>query len=223
MKYDFQFDYIWEQIPNLMEGLMVTLQVSILSIALALLVGLCGAIFRLTNTPVLSQLTAAYVSLIRNTPLLVQLFFIFYGLASIGMGLSLYWSGVLTLVIWGGAYNTENIRGGFKAIPSGLVEASEALGMRRIHYILLVAVPLGMRVAIPAALNTSISVLKNSAILQVVGVAELTHVAMDRIAIDFRTLEMFAAIGVIYLVLVLTLSASVRTLEVVLNKPFRTN
>lgn len=202
---------------------MVTLQISILSIALAVLVGLLGAIFRLTNTPILSQLAAAYVSLIRNTPLLVQLFFIFYGLASIGMGLSLYWSGVLTLVIWGGAYNTENFRGGFKAIPPGLIEASEALGMKRFHYILLVAIPLGMRVAIPAALNTSISVLKNSAILQVVGVAELTFVAMDRIAIDFRTLEMFAAIGVIYLALVLTLSASVRILEAVLNKPFRTN
>lgn len=202
---------------------MVTLQISILSIALAVLVGLLGSIFRLTNTPILSQLTAAYVSLIRNTPLLVQLFFIFYGLASIGMGLSLYWSGVLTLVIWGGAYNTENFRGGFKAIPPGLIEASEALGMKRFHYILLVAIPLGMRVAIPAALNTSISVLKNSAILQVVGVTELTFVAMDRIAIDFRTLEMFAAIGVIYLALVLTFSVSVRILEGVLNKPFRTN
>ena len=223
MKYDFRFDYIWESLPDLMEGLMVTLQVSLLSIALAIVVGLIGAIFRLTQIPGLSHLTAAYVSLIRNTPLLVQLFFIFYGLASVGLGLSLYWSGVVCLVVWGGAYNVENIRGGFKSIPPGLVEASEALGMRRTHYILLVAIPLGMRVAIPATLNTAVSVLKNSAFLQVIGLAEMTFVAMNRIANDFRTLEMFATIGVIYLVLVLTLSASVRSLEVVLNKPFRSN
>lgn len=201
----------------------MTLQVSLLSIVLAICVGLLGAIFRLASVPILSQLTAAYVSLIRNTPLLVQLFFIFYGLSSIGLGLSLYWSGVVCLVVWGGAYNVENIRGGFKSIPEGLLEASMALGLKKIHYILLVAIPLGMRVAIPASLNTSVSVLKNSAFLQVIGLTELTFVAMDRIAEDFRTLEMLAAIGVIYFVLVLILSASVRQLESRMNRPFRTS
>ena len=101
-------------------------------------------------------------------------------------------------------------------------EAAEALGIDRLRYLWLIALPLGLRVAIPSVLNTSISVLKNSAYLQAIGLAELTFVAMDKLSLDFRTLEMFAAIGCIYLGLVLSLSWAVRRAEWVLQRPFRT-
>lgn len=172
--------------------------------------------------PVLSQLFGFYVEFIRNTPLLAQLFFIFYGLPSLGLGLSVYWSGVAALTVWGGAYNVENMRGGFLAVSKGMREASQSLGLRPLHYLWLVAI-LGLRVAIPAMLNTSVSVLKNSSYLQAIGFAELTFVAMERVATEFRTLEMFAAIGVLYLVLVLILSFAVRRLEFHLQRPFRTS
>jgi polar amino acid transport system permease protein len=137
--------------------------------------------------------------------------------------LSDYWSGVLALSLWGGAYNVENVRGGFLAVPKGLRDASSALALRPLHYLALVALPVGLRVSIPAMLNTSVSVLKNSAYLQAIGLAELTFVAMDRVATDLRTLEMFAAIGCLYLVLVLVLSMFVRYIELVLSRPFRTS
>lgn len=221
MSYQFSFDYIWGAGPDLLSGLWMTIRISALSILLAALIGVLCASLRIFKIPLLAQLAACYVNFIRSTPLLVQIFFVYYGLASAGLPLSAFWSGVLALTLWGGAYNTENVRGGFLAIPKGLTEAAGALAFRRSHYLLLVALPVGLRVSIPAMLNTSVSVLKNSAYLQAIGLMELTFVAMDRVAMDFRTLEMFAAIGCIYLALVLLLSFSVRRLEHLLQKPFR--
>ncbi|BBK41625.1 amino acid ABC transporter permease [Allostella vacuolata] len=222
MGYSFDFGYIVANGPALLHGLWMTVLVSVLSIALAAVVGVVGAAVRVFRVPVLSPLFAFYVEFIRNTPLLAQLFFIFYGLPSIGMGLSVFWSGVAALTVWGGAYNVENMRGGFLAVSKGMREAAFSLGLRPLYYLWLVAIPLGLRVAIPAMLNTSVSVLKNSSYLQAIGFAELTFVAMDRVATDFRTLEMFAAIGLLYLGLVLLLSFVVRRLEFRLQRPFRT-
>ncbi|MCC6467080.1 MAG: amino acid ABC transporter permease [Alphaproteobacteria bacterium] len=221
MGYRFDLAYIQAAMPDLLQGLGMTVRVSLLSICLSVLIGIVGAIIRSFKVPVLFQLAAFYVQFIRNTPLLVQIFFIFYGLPSIGIRLSLFWSGVLALTVWGGAYNIENVRGGFLAIAKSLREAAFSLGLRRMQYMLLVALPLGLRVCIPAMLNTAVSVLKNSSYLQAIGLAELTFVAMDRVASEFRTLEMFAAIGTLYLGLVLLLSWLVRLLERRLQRPFR--
>lgn len=221
MGYNFSFSYILSAGPDLLGGLLMTIQVSVVSMAFAVAIGVVGAAVRIFEVPVASKVVAGYVNFIRSTPLLPQIFFIFYGLASIGLPLSDYWSGVLALSLWGGAYNTENVRGGFLAIPKGLREAAGALAFGPLDYLILVALPVGLRVSIPAILNTSVSVLKNSSYLQAIGLTELTFVAMDRVALHLRTLEMFAAIGVIYLVLVLVLSALVRRIEHALNRPFR--
>jgi polar amino acid transport system permease protein len=201
----------------------MTIIVSLISITLAIAIGVAGAAVRVFNTPVLALLARGYVDFIRNTPLLVQIFFIFFGLPALGLKLSVFWSGTVALTIWGGAYNIENIRGGFLSVAKGMREAAEALGIDRWRYLWLIALPLGLRVAIPSVLNTSISVLKNSAYLQAIGLAELTFVAMDKLSLEFRTLEMFAAIGCIYLGLVLSLSWAVRRAEWVLQRPFRTD
>jgi polar amino acid transport system permease protein len=221
MHYQFDLGYIWANAPALLDGLVMTIQVSVVSILIAVAIGLVGAALRVLKVPVLSQLVWFYVSFIRNTPLLAQLFFIFFGLPAIGLGLSIYASGVLALAAWGGAYNVENVRGGFLAVPKGLNEAARSLGLTPARYILLIAIPVGLRVSIPAMLNTAVSVLKNSAYLQAIGFAELTFVAMEKVASEFRTLEMFAAIGVLYIGLVLILSWLVRRLEHVLQRPFR--
>lgn len=222
MTYHFSIDYILQNGPALLEGLLMTIRVSFISIGIAGLIGIVGASIRIFEVPVLSRIVAGYVYFIRSTPLLPQIFFIFYGLSSIGLQLSTYWSGVVALSVWGGAYNIENVRGGFLSVSRGLKEAASSLGFKPIHYLFLVAIPVGLRVSIPAMLNTSVSVLKNSAYLQTIGLAELTFVAMERVALEFRTLEMFAALGVLYLALVLTLSFLVRQIENYMQKPFRT-
>ncbi|KJF65340.1 amino acid ABC transporter permease [Rhizobium nepotum] len=222
MNYHFSFPYIWGAGPDLMHGLWMTVLISLVSILFSVLIGIVCACLRLFRVPVLSQVAFGYVHVMRSTPLLVQIFFIFYGLASLGFGLDGFWSGVLALSLWGGAYNTENIRGGLSAVDKGLQEAASSLGLRPMLYLRLVALPIGLRVCIPALLNTAVSVLKNSSYLQAIGVAELTFVAMSRVATDFRTLEMFFAIGLIYLAIVILLSIAVRRLEGVLQAPFRT-
>jgi polar amino acid transport system permease protein len=218
---EFDVAYLTAQGPALLRGLWLTIQVSALSIVLSLLVGVAGAAVRMLKVPVLDKLVVAYVEFIRNTPLLAQLFFIFYGLPGLGLRLSLFWSGVLCLTVWAGAYQIENIRGGLETVGKGLREAAFSLGLSPWRYFRLIAAPMAIRVGLPSMLNTSISLLKNSSYLQAIGLAELTYVAIDRISMDFRTIEMFAAICVIYLVLVLILSFLASRIEYRLNAPFR--
>lgn len=218
---EFDVAYLTAQGPALMRGLWLTIQVSALSIVLSLLVGVAGAAVRMLKVPVIDKLVVGYVEFIRNTPLLAQLFFIFYGLPGLGLRLSLFWSGVLCLTVWAGAYQIENIRGGLETVGKGLREAAFSLGLSPWRYFRLIAAPMAIRVGLPSMLNTSISLLKNSSYLQAIGLAELTYVAIDRISMDFRTIEMFAAICVIYLVLVLILSFLASRIEYRLNAPFR--
>jgi polar amino acid transport system permease protein len=219
---EFDLPYLQAQMPALWRGLLVTLQVSGAGIAISIVIGVLGATARHFDVPVLSRIVWFYVELIRNTPLLVQIFFIFYGLPATGITLSLFWSGVLALALWAGAFQIENIRGGLANVSKGLWEAGGALGMHRLLFLALVALPLAVRVSLPSMLNTSISLLKNSAYLQAIGLAELTFVAVDRIAMDFRLLEMFASLFVVYLGLVFLLSLVVGQLERHLQRPFRT-
>ena len=218
---EFDVAYLNAQWPALMRGLWLTVQVSALSIVLSILVGVLGAAARVLQVPVLGKLVVGYVEFIRNTPLLAQLFFIFYGLPGLGLRLSLFWSGVLCLTVWAGAYQIENVRGGLETVGKGLREAAFSLGLSPWRFFRLVAAPMAIRVGLPSMLNTSISLLKNSSYLQAIGLAELTYVSIDRISMDFRTIEMFAAICVIYLLLVLTLSFFASRLEYRLNAPFR--
>ncbi len=118
-----------QQAPALWRGLLVTLAASGAALVLSLTIGVAGAAARDLRVPVLSRLVAGYVELVRNTPLLVQIFFIVYGLPSIGLRLSLFWSGVAALGFWAGAFQVTNIRGGLSTVGAGPREAGAALGL----------------------------------------------------------------------------------------------
>lgn len=216
----FDLAYLWGQLPALMRGLVLTLEVSLVAFVLSIMIGIAGGALRILRVPVLNKAVIVYVEVIRNTPILGQLFMIFYGLPSIGLSLSLFWSGVMTLTLWAGAYQIENIRGGLETIAKGFHEAAFALGISGWLYFRLVAAPIAIRAALPSMLNTSISLLKNSSYLQVIGVAELTFIAIDRVSSDFRTIEMFTAICVIYLALVFLLSFFFNKIARRLNRPY---
>lgn len=218
---EFDLGYLEQQLPALRAGMLLTIQVSAIAVLLSIAIGLVGASLRVMRVPVLAQLVAAYVEFIRNTPLLVQLFFVFFGLPTIGLTLSLFWSGVLALTLWAGAFQTENVRGGLAAVAPGLREAARALGLTRMQYLRLVGLPLAVRIGLPAMLNTCVSLVKNSAYVSAIGLQDLAGVAFDRIASDFRAFEMLAVLLAGYLVLVLSLSAAVRLLEHRLHAPFR--
>jgi His/Glu/Gln/Arg/opine family amino acid ABC transporter permease subunit len=212
--------YIWRALPDLMSGLAMTLLVSGIAIVLSLAIGVVGCGLRVSGSRPLSLLVAGYVEFIRGTPYLVQVFFVFYGLPSLGLRLSVFWSGVVALTLWASVFHIESFRAGLAAVGRGMGDASASLGLRRWQHALLVAFPIALRAALPSVLNTVVATIKNSAYLQAIGLVELTFVAVDRIAYEFRTLEMFAAICVIYLAVVMSVSALGHRLEKRLDKPY---
>ena len=218
---EFDLAYLTKQLPALRAGFVLTIQISAIAVAISVLIGLVGASLRVLRVPVFSQLVVAYVEFIRNTPLLVQLFFVFFGLPELGLRLSLFWSGVLALTLWAGAFQTENVRGGLAAVAPGLREAARAVGLTSDQYLRLIGLPLAVRTGLPAMLNTCVSLVKNSAYVSAIGLMDLAGVAFDRMASDFRAFEMLAVLLVGYLSLVLTLSAAVRVIEHRLQAPFR--
>lgn len=219
----FDASYLAKQWPTLLSGTLMTLKVSAIAMLLSALIGAIGCAIRVFQVPVLAQCVSGYVELMRNTPILVQLFFIFYGLPAVGLKLSLFASGVLCLTLWAGAYQIENLRGGMASVERRMYESCLALALRPWHYFVSVAMPIAVRNALPSMLNTAISLLKNSSYLQAIGLTELTFVAVDRIATDFRPLEMFSAILVLYLGMVAVLTLLVHQLARRLQRPFKAN
>ncbi|WP_414474846.1 amino acid ABC transporter permease [Microvirga sp. M2] len=214
------FNYILDALPDLMRGLAMTLMVSGLAILLSCIIGAAGAALRTSGFRPAEYLVTGYVEFIRGTPYLVQIFFIFYGLPSLGLRLSVFWSGVAALTLWASAFQIENFRGGLAAVSHGVHDASASLGLKRWQHALLVVFPLAARAALPSSMNTIVATVKNSAYLQAIGLVELTFVAVDRIAYDFRAIEMFFSICVIYLLCVFALSGLGNALERRLNRPF---
>lgn len=202
----FDFLFILDKLPYLLLGLKMTIIVSAVSLFFSLVLGIGGAIIRTLKVPILSPCVAAYVELIRNTPLLVHIFIIYFGLPTLGMTLSAFTSGCIALSMWGGAYAIENFRGGMEAVSKDLIAAGESLGMGISHTLRYIIIPIGFRISFSSFSNTSISIIKNSSYLTGIGLVELTFTAIDTISVYFKTFEMFFAIGVIYLILVWSVS-----------------
>jgi His/Glu/Gln/Arg/opine family amino acid ABC transporter permease subunit len=230
----FDWQFIWDNRDAIWGGFKLTMKAAAVGIVGASIVGLVLGAARAHRIPVISQLAAAYVEVIRNTPILVQIFFIYYGLPNFphqiggvtipgvgpdGLQLSGFTVAWLSITIWGGAFNTENFRAGFEAVPARLREAGYALGFTPFKTFLNVTLPIGGRIALPSSINTYISVLKNTSLLLVIGYGELTTVAVNIQALTFRTFEMFAVLAVIYLTIVWSLSALIRLLEARLALP----
>lgn len=187
-------------------GLLMTLKISAIGIAGSLIVGLAGAAAGELRVPIIRQAVRVYVEVIRNTPLLVQVFFLFFVGPTLGFTLSAFAVGCISLVLWGGAYNVENFRAGLAAVSTRYLEGARALGFSRRKAFANITIPIGVRLSLPGVNNTLISVLKNSALMLGIGLAELTFVVQRLSAETFRTVELFIVMGVIYLVLVLILS-----------------
>ncbi len=218
--YSIDWAYIYAAIPDLLKGLGVTLVVSLLAIVFSLLLGLIGCAMRVSRYRPLRYIIIGYVEFIRGTPYLVQIFFIFYGLPSLGLQMSIFWSGVTALTVWASAFHIESFRAGYSAVSKDTHNASASLGFRDWHHVVLVVVPIALRSALPSTLNTVVGTIKNSAFLQAIGLVELTFVAVDRIAQDYRSIEMFLSICAIYLVVVLIASGVGALLERRLSRPY---
>ena len=219
--------FVSENHAELLEGLLNTLKVSGIAIAGAFVIGLLLGAARAHHIPVVSQVTAVYVELIRNTPILVQIFIVFYALpqafeltiphvvtiAYPGVLLDAFTVAWLSVMIWGGAFNSENFRAGFEAVPYRYREAAYALGFGPLKTFLNVSLPIGGRIALPSSINTYISVVKNTSLMYVIGYSELTTTSLNLSNLTLETTESLTVLAVTYLALVWSLSALIRLVE----------
>jgi His/Glu/Gln/Arg/opine family amino acid ABC transporter permease subunit len=207
------WSFVEDNFDELLAGLRRTLQVSAIAIAGAFAIGLVLGAARAHRVPVVSQFAAAYVEIIRNTPILVQIFFLYYGFPQVDIFLDAYTVAWLAVMLWGGAFNTENFRAGFEAVPDRLREAGSALGFRPVANFLNVTLPIGGRIALPSSINTYISVVKNTSLMYVISYQELTTTVLQIQALTLETVEAFTVLALTYLMIVWTMSVLIRLLE----------
>jgi polar amino acid transport system permease protein len=187
--------------PFLLSGAMLTLKISVLSLVLGLAFGLTGALCKLAHNPLLRWPAKFYIWLIRSTPLLVQLFIIYFGFPQIGIDLGPFLSGVLGLALNVGAYNAETIRGGIISVPKGQTEAARSLGMSATQAMRRIVLPQALRIFIPPLGNNFVILIKDTSLVSTITVVELTLTAQRLIGSTYKPFEMYIMAAVLYAVL----------------------
>ena len=201
-------DTAWmsEWTPFILSGAWTTIYVCLVSIVLATVLAVLGAVARLSSNPIVFGVSSLYVSLVRGTPLLVQIYFIYFALPQVGVRLDAILAGILALGFNYGAYMTEIFRAGIQAVPRGQREAAEALGMPERLVMLRVVLPQAVRIVIPAIGNDFIAMIKDSALISTIAVQELLWRAQRAGTRDFRTLQALLIAAAIYWALTIIFS-----------------
>ncbi len=206
-------------LPPLIEGVLVTIKLIILSIPSGLILGILIAVGRVYGNKFISSLCAIYTIFFRGTPLLIQLFIIYYALPSIGIFFSPFMAAVTGFILCSGAYHSEYIRGAIQSIKTGQMMAAEALGMSRIKAVLYIILPQALRRAIPGCSNEIIYLIKYSSLAFMVTCVELTGAGKIIATRHFRYTEVFLVVGIIYLLVVSIVTKFLNTLEKKLRIP----
>jgi len=209
----FDFRLIVESVPFLLKGAVYTVQVSVLAIVFGLVLGWALGLIAVAGPRWLRAVAWAYVQFIRGTPLLVQIFLIYFGLPALGINVPAFWSGVIALGLNSGGFQAEIVRAGIESIDRGQAEAARSIGMSSLQALLLILVPQTIRRVIPPLTNELITLTKSSSLLSAIAVLELTHAGQAIIARTFAPFEIYAAVAVMYLLLIAVLSRGSALLE----------
>jgi putative glutamine transport system permease protein len=202
-----------ENAGMLLAGLLVTLEVSALAFVLAMVLGIGVAVCRVAPVAALRRFGTAYVEFFRNIPLLVQIFFLFFGLPSIGIKIPAFWCGVLALGIYTGAFVAEAIRSGIAAVPPGQLEAALATGLRYVQAMRLVVLPQAVRLTIPPLGNTALNMIKNSSLVSAISIADILGTANLLGARTFSYVPLFVGAAVLYLAITVPAAVGINVLE----------
>ncbi|HAU5564300.1 amino acid ABC transporter permease [Pantoea sp. JGM49] len=197
----YQWLTLWRYADTFLEAAWLTLQVTLLAFVLAVALGLLSALAKSSPVAPLRWISHCYVEFIRNTPVLLQIFIIFFGLPSLGITMSAFTAGVLALGINVGAYLSETFRAGIQSVPKGQLEAAYILGIPRRQIFLSVVLPQAARAVWPAIINNLIQLLLGTSLLSAIALPELTGTAT---VINARTLlyiQTFSVVALVYLVL----------------------
>ena len=207
------FELIRTVFPFFLKASWVTVLLSVLTAILGLICGALGAAARLSRSRVLRFLGAAYVSVFRGTPALIQLFLLYFGGPQVGIQLDAFQAGVIGLGVNAGAYMTETIRGAIIAVDRGQTEAARTIGMSRWQAMRYVILPQAMRLMIrPLGVNIN-SLIKATALVAPISVVELTYTAQRYIGSTYRPFEMFLLAGILYLIIILSVGRLVSWLD----------
>ena len=205
-----RFELMYESFFKIVEGIPLTLQVVSISTILGIFLAVAVALMRISGNRLMSLPAYYFVYLIRGTPLLLQLYFVYYGLSQFEVIRESilwpilkepYWCGIITLTISTGAYSSEIIRGGILSVSKNYIEASGALGLSQIKTFILITLPITVRQALPAYGNELILMVKASSLISIVTLMEITGIARTIISKTYAPVEIFLVAGSIYLVI----------------------
>jgi polar amino acid transport system permease protein len=214
MAYNFRFDAVYNNLPFLLEGIYLTLFISGVSLVLSMGLGLIVAVGRLSSSRALSLLSAAYLEVFRDTPVLVQLFWVYYVLPILlGIRIDALTASILGLTLHSAAFLSEIYRAGIQTVPVGHIEAAKVLGLSRLDTFLRIVMPQAVRNVLPPLVNNLIDLIKLSSLSSVFAVGEITRKAGELSASTFRPLEIFSFVAILYFMICWPLSLLIRGLE----------
>lgn len=200
-------DTIIETFPYLLEGLKITLYIFIVAIILGFIIGLIMALMRLSPWKILNWIAKVFIDAIRGTPILVQLFFIYFGLNTLEfISLDRDTAGIITVAINAGAYFAEIIRAGIQSMDKGQSEAARSLGLTSTQNMRHIILPQAFRRMLPTFTNQAIISLKDTSLLSVIGIADLTQKGQVVIARTFEAISIWLVVGIMYFIVIYLLS-----------------
>lgn len=205
--------FMLEHVPDFLHAALVTIGIAGAAIAASLLVAVFNSILLYFRVPILTAIVRAYIELARNTPLLIQLFFLYFALPSIGIRMSSYTTALLAMTFLGGGYLTEVFRAGIEAVPKSQLESGLALGLSRWQLFRDIVLPQALRIATPSLFANFIFLLKETTVVSAVAVPEILYTATNYIALYYKTYEMLLMMTALYLLLFLPLSFVLSWLE----------
>ncbi|MBT2725238.1 amino acid ABC transporter permease [Bacillus sp. ISL-46] len=207
-------DIISAALPMLLKGLQVTIYIFVIAIILGFLIGLVIALFRLAPIKILNWIAKVYVDAIRGTPFIVQLFFIYFGVNSLQVvSLNSTTAGIITVAINAGAYFAEIIRAGIQSIDKGQTEAARSIGFTGAQTMRYVVLPQAFRRMLPTITNQSIISLKDTSLLSVIGIADLTQQGQIQASATFEAFKIWLAVGIIYFIIIYLLTMLANFIE----------
>ncbi|SHJ59329.1 amino acid ABC transporter membrane protein, PAAT family [Hathewaya proteolytica DSM 3090] len=208
------FQIITDNLPFLLKGAKVTIEISLISFVLALFIAFVVGIIRSYDSfGVLKKFLGFYVEAFRGTPLLIQLFFIYYGLPSLGITMDSYTVAITGLALNSGAYMSEIVRGAIKGVDKGQFEAAYSMGYSKLQATWHIVIPQALVVSIPALVNSFSDLLKSSSLITVISITELTRCGQLIYTSTSRPFEVYTVIAIIYFVLIYVASLISKILE----------
>lgn len=210
----FDWSLIWDNIPILLQGAVITIQITVMAVGCGFFIGMIAALANLSRFKIVRLLVKCYVELFRGTPLLVQIFMIYFALPMvIGQSINPYVAAVTACSINSGAYVSEIFRAGIQSIDKGQMEASRSLGLTWAQTMRYIVMPQAFKAIIPPLGNEFIAMMKDTSLVSVIGFEELTRRGQLIIARTYGSFEIWTAVAIIYLIMTLSISQLVAFLE----------